>query len=77
MCYWRNIEKGVIKTSNPVRETRSNVAPSIYLPILMTEMFRKSVCYYGATLWNSLPFSIRLCDNIDAFKLEINKLFVD
>ena len=76
-CYWRNIEKGVIKIANPVRETRSNVAPSIYLPVPKTEMFKKSVYYYGATLWNALPFSIRVCDNIDAFKLEINKLFVD
>ena len=53
------------------------MAPSIYLPIPKTEMLKKSVYYYGATLWNALPSSIRLCDNIDTFKLEINKLFVD
>ena len=26
-CYWRNIEKGVIKTSNPIREMRSKRGP--------------------------------------------------
>ena len=30
-------------------------APSIYLPIPRTELFKKSVYYYGANLWNELP----------------------
>ena len=76
-CCWRNIKKGVIVTSNPVRVMRSNLAPTIYLPIPKTELFKKSVYYYGATLWNSLPPNVRLCDDIDGFKLEINKLFIE
>ena len=31
---------------------------------------------FGATLWNALPAPVRLCDEIDSFKLEINKLFL-
>ena len=31
---------------------------------------------FGATLWNALPALVRLCDDIDSFKLEINKLFL-
>ena len=76
-CCWRNINKGTIKTSNPVRAMRSNIAPTTYLPIPKTKLFKKSVFYYGAMLWNSLPPRIRLCDDIDGFKLEFNKLFVD
>ena len=53
-CIWRNISKGVIDKAEHVRETRSNVAPTIYLPIPKTKLFKQSVYYQGATLWNSL-----------------------
>ena len=75
-CIWRNINKGIIETAKPVRQNRSAAAPTIYLPIPRTVMFKKSVFYYGATLWNALPEIVRLCDDIDSFKLEINKIFV-
>ena len=71
-CIWRNIKKGIITTAIPARETRHTIAPSIYLPIPRTELFKKSVYYYGATLWNSLPSETRFCDNIEEFK---NKLY--
>ena len=51
-CFWKNVNKGVIKTSNPARALRSTVAPTIYLPIPKTELLKKSVYYNDATLWN-------------------------
>ena len=75
-CIWRNTRKGIIKTAQPVRQNRSAAASSIYLPIPRTELFKKSVYYYGANLWNALPASVRLSDDIDSFKLEINKIIV-
>ena len=55
ICIWRNISTGVIDIVTPVRETRQNVAPTIYLPVQNTQLFKKSVYYQDATLWNSLP----------------------
>ena len=73
-CIWRNINKGVIKIAQPIRLNRSTIAPSVYLPIPRTELFKKSVYYKGASLWNDLPVNIRNCEDIDSFKLEIGKL---
>ena len=70
-CIWRNIVKGVIDIAKPVRETRLNIAPTIYLPIPKNNLFKKSVYYQGATLWNSLPNDTRLCDNINDFKSKL------
>ena len=39
-CIWRNIQKGIIETSNPNILPRANVAPMIYLPIPQT-LFKK------------------------------------
>ena len=52
-------------------ETRLNDAPAIYLPVPKTKLFRKSVYYQGATLWNSLPSETRLCENINDFKTKL------
>ena len=75
-CIWRNVRNGVIQIAQPIRQNRSAGAPSIYLPIPRTELFKKSVYYYGANLWNDLPANIRQLNDIDSFKLEINKFFV-
>ena len=72
-CIWRNIENGVIETSNPVRHTRANIAPTIYLPVPRQTLFKKSVFYYGATLWNQLPANIRLLQTLEGFKSELYK----
>ena len=52
ICIWRKIDKGIITTAVPVRQTRYNDAPTMSLPVPKTELFRKSVYYYGAMLWN-------------------------
>ena len=57
--------------ATPERQTRYNAAPTIYLPILKTEIKKQSVLYYGASLWNALPLEIRLSDNIDDFKKKL------
>ena len=67
-CIWRNIKKGIIKLAIPARETRYNIAPTTYLPVPKTELFKKSVFYYGAILWNALPCETRFSDNIEEFK---------
>ena len=72
-CIWRNITNGVIEIAKPERETRLNTAPSIYLPVPTTTIFKKSVYYYGATLWNTLPGETRLCNKLDEFKSKIYK----
>ena len=76
-CFWRNISKGTIVISNPARQIRSTDATTIYLPKPKTELLKKSVFHYGSTLWNALPVNVSLCDHIDSFKLEINKIFVN
>ena len=73
-CIWRNINKGTITLAKP--KTRHNIAPTIYLPVPKTELFKKSVYYYCATLWNALPPEIRLCDNIEEFKNKVHKIIV-
>ena len=75
-CLWRNKHKGVINIAEPIRQNRSTMAPNIYLPIPRTSIFKRSVFYYGATLWNALPANVRICDDIDGFKLEINKIYL-
>ena len=74
-CLWRNIQKGIVKTADPIRQNRSAMAPTIYLPIPRT-LFKKSVFYMGATYWNALPRNVRSCDDIGKFKLEISNIFV-
>ena len=61
--------------ANPARQNRSALAPTIYLPIPRTTLFKRSVFYCGATLWNALPVNIRICEDIDTFKLSINNLY--
>ena len=41
-CIWRNIKEGIIKTAVPLRETRYHDAPTIYLPVPRTKLFKKS-----------------------------------
>ena len=75
-CLWRNIQKGVVNIKETNRLNRSAMAPTVYLPIPRTTIFKKSVFYLGAKLWNALPRNVRLCDDIDKFKLEINNIIV-
>ena len=76
-CIWQNIQKGVIDIIEPIRETRQNVAPTIYLPISNTKLFKKSVYYQGAMLWNSLHNETRLCEDINDFKTKLYKIIRD
>ena len=44
-CSWRNIQKGIVKIAKPIRQSRSAMAPTIYLPIPRTTLFKKSWVY--------------------------------
>ena len=57
-CIWRNIKKEIIKLAVPARETRYNDAPTIYLPEPKTELFKKSVFYYGQPY--GTPYPVKL-----------------
>ena len=70
-CIWRNINKGIIHIKAPIRLTRAALAPTIYLPIPRTEIYKKDVFYYGASLWNKLPCETSLQDNIEGFKMNM------
>ena len=72
-CIWRNIKKGFITLMVPTRQTRFTEGPTIYLPVPRTELFKKSVFYYGANLWNKLPLNIRVQEDIDSFKTLLYK----
>ena len=72
-CIWRNIKKGFIKITVPVRQTRAAEGPTIYVPVPRTELYKKSVFYHGANLWNKLPVNIRMQDDIDSFKTLLYK----
>ena len=58
ICLRRNIQKGIVQIAEPIRQNRSATAPTIYLPIPRTSLFKKSVFYLGATFWNALPGNI-------------------
>ena len=72
-CIWRNINKDFIKIKIPLRHTRAAEGPTIYLPVPHTELYKKSVFYHGAFLWNNLPVNIRMQENIDSFKTLLYK----
>ena len=53
-CLWRNIDNGIIETSNPVRCTRANIAPTIYLPIPRQTLLKK----ISVLLWSQFMETI-------------------
>ena len=57
--YLEKYEKGIIETAYPVRQNRAVIAPTIYLPIPLNEMFREQ-SFIMVQLWNQLPSDIRL-----------------
>ena len=62
-----------VNVAVPTRYSRAADGPTLHLSIPGTELFKKSVYYYGATLWNTLPVNIQLHDNIDNFKFDLYK----
>ena len=59
--------------TNIAGRLRVHCTPTIYLPIPHTELYKKSVFYYGASLWNKLPPDIRLQEEIEGFKSMLYK----
>ena len=45
-----------------------------YLYLKLSFMKKKSVFYYGATLCNSVPPEVRICDNIDDLKSKLYRI---
>ena len=51
-----------------IRNTRGSDELNLYTPLPKIEMFRHSLCYAGAQLWNNLPDDIKMCRSIFSFK---------
>ena len=71
--YMENINKDFIKLKTPIRHTRTADGPTIYLPVPHTELYKKSVFYHGAFLWNRLPIDIRMQGSINNLKATLYK----
>ena len=48
--------------------------PLFYVNFPKKELFKRSVLYSGAVVWNALPVETRLIDNVAAFKSEQKRL---
>ena len=59
-----SIDMRSANTRNALRYDLHNI-----IPFTSTSGFKKSLSFYGAKLWNSIPFSIRTEPNIESFKL--------
>ena len=63
-----------------VRGTGHNIRNSemrLNVPRPRTDYMKKSFCYSGAVLFNSLPQNIRKCQSLPQFKKAINKYYND
>ena len=48
--------------------TRSALSDQLYIPKFRTELFKKSLVFSGAKLWNHLPNNIKSCGSLNKFK---------
>ena len=67
--------KNYFEITNHVKNTR-NSGYLLKLPKLKLEFSRSSFYYMGATLFNELPHSIRMVDDLEHFKRALHKHYV-
>ena len=60
-----------------VRYNIRNSEMRLNVPRPRTDHMKKSFCYSGAVLFNSLPQNIRKCQSLPQFKKAINKYYND
>ena len=59
-------------TIKPNRNVRSDVVPTLIVPrIKHKTLGERSFARASTTLWNALPASIRLCDTVESFKVQL------
>ena len=56
--------------------TRLHDAPVLIVPFPNNEIFRKSIIFRGATLWNTLPPDIRNIPTFDCFKTKMKQMLL-
>ena len=56
-------------------QTRGNHNSDVYPPTVKRSIYRNSLLYSGAILWNNLPSHIKDCTNVDSFKEEYRNYF--
>ena len=71
----RLINELVMITDSHERNTRSAAHLNVKIPKPNVELFRNSLRYRGALLWNSLPSELKTATNVDVFKYRYKKLF--
>ena len=57
------------------RDLRTFNEMNLYKPKARCEIFKKSLKYHGANLWNGLPFDIKNLTTVSAFKKSYKTLF--
>jgi hypothetical protein len=62
--------------TNTVYSLRSEEQGNLAIPKAKTELFKNSISYSGAKIWNSLPPSIRQCKSLAQFKKHLNISFI-
>ena len=71
----RLINELVMIANSHERNTRSAAHLKVKIPKPNVELFRNSLRYRGALLWNSLPSDLKTATNVDVFKYRYKKLF--
>ena len=57
--------------------TRNALRYDLHIHFTSTSFFKKSLSFYGAKLWYSIPFSIRTEPNIESFKLSYKQFLLN
>ena len=49
--------------------TRSSATQFLCIPKVRTELYKKSLTFSGAKVWNNLPNNMKNCQSLNEFKL--------
>lgn len=62
----------------PVRHgNRSSLKRLVKVPLPRNDRFKKSISFIGPTLWNSLPTTLRMCNDYNSYRKLLKKYMYD
>ena len=72
-CFYNLVPDNIVNRFTLVCNTHSYDTRSAYMndyvrPIPKTEIFKRSLLYFGPSLWNTIPQDIRNCTSIQNLK---------
>ena len=72
-CFYNLVPDNIVNRFTLVRNSHTYDTRSAYLndyvrPIPKTEIFKRSLLYFGPSLWNTIPQDIRNCTSVKNFK---------